>query len=459
MSYSTRNYRQRNPHVYENEANKEQAAFFSKSNENSASKGNRSSFFQAKLSIGQPNDHYEKEADAMASAVVNNTKSNAPAVQQGSISSIQRYATPLEDEKTSTNDERIKLDKEIQEKPEVQAKCAECEKEEKEIVGQSAIQTKSDGGGTASPQLSAKIENASGKGNRLPGNVLNEMNHSFGKDFNNVNIHANSEAAAMNKELGAKAFTHGNDIYFNSGKYDEDTAEGKQLLAHELTHVVQQGYAPEKKHVQRDLLDDLNPFKEEDESVAGTVADVKEGAQAGAGNNQQGILGGTDLLGGLGDVIPLSLPAWKTDFLGITIMSPDAACIGNATPTRMLPMSLCNALHFCTKPATFNFNLFFHFDVDLIPRPKPFTDADLSVGIDFIPDGQTNPIFSKHQSGKGIYAGPGAPLTTPFGNAFSFTTSKDGTLSVVVRMTDAASGVTVTYVDNIRCKITSCDVS
>jgi Domain of unknown function (DUF4157) len=457
MSYSSRVYRQRNAHIHDNDANKEQNSFFSKSDDQASAKGSKPSFFQAKLSVGQPNDKYEQEADAVANSVVNHRQGNTPVVQQKEISSIQRYATPMEDEKFSTNDERMKHDKEIQEKPEVQMMCAGCEKEDKEKKG--AVQKKADGGGTASPKLSSKIESASGKGKTLPRNTLAEMNNSFGVDFSKVNIHTDSESAQMNKELGAQAFTHGNDIYFNSGKYNSNTAEGKQLLAHELTHVVQQGYAPEEKQVQRDLLDDLNPFKEEDESVAGAVADVKEGAQAGAGNNQQNILGGTDLLGGLGDVIPLSLPAWKTDFLSVTILSRDAVCIGSATPTNMLPMSLCNALHFCTKPATFNFNLFFHFDVEGIPRPKPFTDANVSIGIDFTPDGQTNPSFSKHQSGKGIYAGPGVPLTTPFGNAFSFTTSKDGTLSVVAKMTDAASGITVTYIDNIRCKITSCDVS
>jgi len=44
----------------------------------------------------------------------------------------------------------------------------------------------------------------------------------------------------MNKELNAQAFTHGRDIYFNAGKYDPESTQGKKLLAHELTHVVQQ---------------------------------------------------------------------------------------------------------------------------------------------------------------------------------------------------------------------------
>ena len=66
------------------------------------------------------------------------------------------------------------------------------------------------------------------------------MNSSFGTDFSHVNIHTNTDAAQMNKELSAQAFTHGSDIYFNNGKYNTETSGGKQLLAHELTHVIQQ---------------------------------------------------------------------------------------------------------------------------------------------------------------------------------------------------------------------------
>ena len=66
------------------------------------------------------------------------------------------------------------------------------------------------------------------------------MEHSFGVDFNGVNIHTDSEAIQMNRELGAQAFTHGRDVYFNSGKFSPEQSEGKHLLAHELTHVVQQ---------------------------------------------------------------------------------------------------------------------------------------------------------------------------------------------------------------------------
>jgi hypothetical protein len=235
MSYTSRVYRQRNPHTHDKD--NEQPNFFGKTSHEMAGKNN-SSFFQAKLSVGQPNDVYEKEADAVADRVVNN-RSGSPAVQQKEIKSIQKLATPLEEEKLATNEERMREDKKIQEKPDVQLMCPECEKEKKE---KEKVQAKSEGGNTASPQVSSRIEGSKGRGNSLPRKTLGEMNHSFGTDFSDVVIHTDSEASQLSRQLGAQAFTYGNDIYFNSGKYNPDSSSGKQLLAHELTHVIQQGF-------------------------------------------------------------------------------------------------------------------------------------------------------------------------------------------------------------------------
>jgi len=104
-----------------------------------------------------------------------------------------------------------------------------------------SIQRKPEGSGpTASPKLSSQIENSAGRGNPLPDKTLQEMNRSFGNDFTNVRIHQDKDSASMNRELEARAFTQGSDIYFNDGKFNPENAEGKFLLAHELTHVVQQ---------------------------------------------------------------------------------------------------------------------------------------------------------------------------------------------------------------------------
>jgi len=149
---------------------------------------------QTKLTIGQPNDIYEKEADAMADKVV----------QRQSNHNV------------------------------VQTKCSSCEKEEK-------LQKKSDPSPqTASPNIESSLNTSKGSGSPLPNNTRQQMESSFGADFSGVHIHNDNSSVAMNNDLHAQAFTHGSDIYFNSGKYDANSNSGKHLLAHELTHVVQQ---------------------------------------------------------------------------------------------------------------------------------------------------------------------------------------------------------------------------
>lgn len=118
----------------------------------------------------------------------------------------------------------------------VQRKCDDCEQEEN-------IQKKSGDPGMLS--ASGSIENglsaASGQGAKLPATTKIQMESAFGADFSSVRVHTNSTAVNMNQDLGAQAFTHGSDIYFNQSRYNTTSTDGKRLLAHELTHVVQNG--------------------------------------------------------------------------------------------------------------------------------------------------------------------------------------------------------------------------
>lgn len=106
-----------------------------------------------------------------------------------------------------------------------------------------SIQTKgSCGGGSPIPnRLSARVFSSQGGGVALESRTRRFMEARFGNDLGGVRIHSGSEAAALNREIGAKAFTIGRDIYFGEGRYQPDTDNGKRLLAHELTHVQQQG--------------------------------------------------------------------------------------------------------------------------------------------------------------------------------------------------------------------------
>ncbi|NOQ24883.1 MAG: DUF4157 domain-containing protein [Bacteroidales bacterium] len=105
------------------------------------------------------------------------------------------------------------------------------------------IQSK-DGSNYAPSDVQNKINRTKGQGNSLPDTTQSDLGSKMGADFSNVKVHNDGEASGMNSQLGAKAFTHGTDIYFKSGEYNPGSSQGKRLLAHELTHTVQQGGAP-----------------------------------------------------------------------------------------------------------------------------------------------------------------------------------------------------------------------
>jgi hypothetical protein len=85
-----------------------------------------------------------------------------------------------------------------------------------------------------------------------------------------MNIHTGDKAIQMNRKLRSRAFTHGSDIYFNRGEYDPGSSESKHLLAHELTHVVQQRHADSSTgHIQRSCDMDFTGFS--DETCEGTI--------------------------------------------------------------------------------------------------------------------------------------------------------------------------------------------
>ena len=88
--------------------------------------------------------------------------------------------------------------------------------------------------------IEQRLTTQRGNGRPLPADIRALMESRFGTDFGDVRIHTDAEAARLNRDLNAKAFTHGRDVYFGAGQFTPETTGGKRLLAHELTHVVQQ---------------------------------------------------------------------------------------------------------------------------------------------------------------------------------------------------------------------------
>lgn len=195
-------------------------------------------FIQPKLNVGKPGDKYETEADQTADAIVSMKSEQSPAFFSPAPL-IQKLPENFQQE---------------DEQEEVQTKSFLQKSEEPDIDVEEEplpVQAKSDRGEVGTTSIEPQLNSSKGGGSSLSENVQSQMESGFGTDFSNVRVHTDSTSVQMNKNLGAQAFTHGSDIYFNEGKYNPESDSGQHLLAHELTHTVQQGASVQTKMVQR----------------------------------------------------------------------------------------------------------------------------------------------------------------------------------------------------------------
>ncbi len=233
---------------------------------------------QRSMQVGAAGDSFEREADAVAREVVNQSSSDAAegaqreAVEEEELQAkhVQREAAEEEElqakhvQREAVEEEELQakhVQREAVEEEELQAKHVQREAEEEEL--QAKHVQREDGaavaagpevgmeGGATSAETSAAIEGARGGGQALPNDVRRDMEGAFGADFSGVRVHQGGEAADLNQRLSARAFTTGNDIFLGSGGLDAGSRGGKELLAHELTHVVQQGAAPAARKTRR----------------------------------------------------------------------------------------------------------------------------------------------------------------------------------------------------------------
>lgn len=182
---------------------------------------------QAKLNKSAPDDKFEDEADMMAEKVVDNQHENQH------FFSPQNPSITIQDNTLASSVSPF-IQKQDEEDVELLQTKANDEEEE--------IMMKADGNSVDSDVLVEQyIQHKKGSGKPLEPNVKMEMEQGFGADFGGVKVHNDSESAQANKRIGAHAFTTGNDIFFNDGKYRPDSKNGKKLIAHELTHTLQQG--------------------------------------------------------------------------------------------------------------------------------------------------------------------------------------------------------------------------
>jgi hypothetical protein len=255
---------------------------------------------QAKLKIGRPNDRYEQEADTVADKVMRMPETK-----------VQRECQGCEEEKIQTKP----LAEHIT--PLVQRQGTEEEKEEE------PLQTKRTGDNTSegTPSIESQISSLRGGGRALSSSERAFFEPRFGHDFGGVRIHAGTSKSSIARSINAKAFTSGSDVVFGEGEYSPGTPSGQRLLAHELTHVVQQN-SGRKKSIQRAEVDDRS-------NVCSSLIDIKPdvnskvtteiaAARTALGTtNVQNFLRGVELLlGGRGPISPIerhieAMPATK----------------------------------------------------------------------------------------------------------------------------------------------------
>jgi len=173
--------------------------------------GSAGLLLQPKLTVNRPDDHFEREADRMADQVLNKQ-------------AVQRQEGPEEDE-------------------ELQSKSLGVQRQEEE---EEELQAKGGSGfaPTMTPAMEAGIQRLRQRsGQPLPASTRRALEPHYGHSFANVRVHADGEAAHLARGLKARAFTVGRDIVFGAGQFAPRSSSGLKLLAHELTHTVQQGAA------------------------------------------------------------------------------------------------------------------------------------------------------------------------------------------------------------------------
>ncbi len=202
---------------------------------------------QTKLSVSEPGDEYELEADQVAEQVM---KMPAPATPP---------PPPTDGDDGAGED------------PRNHNRPASLNR----YVQRTAAMRSSDGigGNEVDAGVESRIQNMQRGGTPMPQTERDFFESRMGVDLGNVKIHNDSEAAATSEKLNAQAYTVGSNIAFGAGKYAPGTTAGRRLMAHELTHVVQQGGAGELQR--KPILQ-----REEDAPAEGEAPSPEEQAAA-----------------------------------------------------------------------------------------------------------------------------------------------------------------------------------
>ena len=125
-------------------------------------------------------------------------------------------------------------------------------------------------------ETSSAINSRRGQGGQLDEGIAAKAGTAMGQDFSGVNVHTDSQADNLSRAVNAKAFTVGNDVFFKQGEYSPNTQSGQHLIAHELTHVVQQGASTPNVQGKMSVNDPNDAFEKEADAVADSVMKMEE---------------------------------------------------------------------------------------------------------------------------------------------------------------------------------------
>jgi len=306
----------------------------------------QNTILQTKLKVGKPDDKYEQEADSVADRVMRmpenqiqrqneeeelaqpklqlqRKEEDEEEVVQAKLN-IQRQ---VEEEEEEAAQPKLNIQKQEEEEEEpVQAKLdiqRQTEEEEEPVQAKSFLQNQQEkddkqlgkvsqvgkddeketnegllqrknynpeSNGRTSLSFADELNSRKGAGSSLPESTRTFMENRIGADFSRVRIHSDSSSANLSRKIKAQAFTTGNNIFFNQGKYNPDSSSGKHLLAHELTHVVQQGAAIRRKQNNSISNGKGNHYSIQNKSISGGTVLV-----------QRGLI--DDIAGGVSDIV------------------------------------------------------------------------------------------------------------------------------------------------------------
>jgi hypothetical protein len=204
---------------------------------------------QPKLEVGPAGDRYEQEADRVARTVVGATAASVRrhGDEDVQMSRLQRQGPEDEElqmKRIQRGSEGGELEEEELQMSRIQRQGPEEEELQMSRLQRSVAPVVGAAGGELDGATEAAIARAGSGGRPLEAGMQRDMESSFGADFSSVRVHTGPKTDALNSAMQSRAFTTGSDVFVRSSDYNPESRGGRELLAHELTHVVQQGAAP-----------------------------------------------------------------------------------------------------------------------------------------------------------------------------------------------------------------------